>query len=154
MTIHIACMTMFALVASSCASGGGGAPASPFDPYTVSGGGYEGGGGVAPAYTMPAQSMPPAPAAMEDMDCAGTAPTYQQVTAFAKCATCHSSTKSGVDRRYAPASVNFDTRAGAESNAQSAVSMVKTGQMPPAASGLTLTDAEKRQLYDWAMCAD
>ena len=154
MTMRIACMTMFALAASSCASGGGGAPASPADGYAV-GGGYEGGGGVvSPAYTMPAQSKPPASPAMEDLDCAGAAPTYQQVTAFMKCVGCHASTKSGVDRHFAPASVNFDTRAAAEANAQAAVSMVKTGQMPPAGSGQTLSDAEKRTLYDWAMCAD
>ena len=154
MTNRIACVTMFAFVASGCVSGSGGSPASPSDPITVSSS-YDGGGGdVSSAYMTPAQSKPPATPAMEDMDCAGTAPTFQQVTAFAKCVGCHASTKSGVDRHYAPASVNFDTRAAAEANAQSAVTMVRTGQMPPAGSGLTLTDAEKRQLYDWAMCAD
>jgi hypothetical protein len=49
-------------------------------------------------------------------------------------------------------SVNFDTAAGADAVAERAVLMVKGGAMPPAASGLALSDTEKQQLYEWVMC--
>ena len=49
--------------------------------------------------------------------------------------------------------VNFDTSSEAQKYALSAVGMVKAGAMPPGPSGLTLTAAEKQQLYAWAMCS-
>jgi len=79
-------------------------------------------------------------------------PPFAEVTAFAKCATCHDATKSGADRKSAPPRVNFDTAAGADAAAEGAVGMVRSGAMPPRASGLVLTDSEKQQLYAWASC--
>ena len=88
----------------------------------------------------------------DSVDCNGTPPSYAQVTALTKCATCHSSTKTGAQRASAPADVNFDSEAAADAKAEEAASEVNKGDMPPRASGMTLTDAEKQQLYDWALC--
>jgi uncharacterized membrane protein len=79
-------------------------------------------------------------------------PPFERVTAFDKCVNCHSSAKSGPDRKAAPASVNFDTAAAADTAAEDAAGMVRSGAMPPRASGLVLTDLEKQQLYAWASC--
>lgn len=147
-TRRITGMGLLALAAIGCASGGGGAAAQPSDPYTFSGGDYGGGGGY---YT----GVPSKPAPMpEEMDCAATAPRFQDVTAFGKCVHCHASTKSGAERNGAPPGVNFETQAVAEANAQAALSMVRAGAMPPASSGWSLTDTEKTTLYAWAMCGD
>jgi uncharacterized membrane protein len=89
---------------------------------------------------------------MPEPECGAAAPTFAQVGAFQKCVMCHASTKAGADRRGAPMSVNFDTAAGADAVADRAVLMVKGGAMPPAASGLALSDTEKQQLYEWVMC--
>lgn len=88
----------------------------------------------------------------DNVDCNGTPPSYEQVTALTKCTTCHSSSKSGAQRAKAPTDVNFDTQAAAEAHAEEAASEVNKGDMPPRGSGITLTDAEKQQLYDWALC--
>ena len=88
----------------------------------------------------------------EDVDCSGTIPTYADVTALQKCATCHSSQKTGADRRSAPPSVNFDTEAAANMHAQAAATEVNEGAMPPSGSGVTLTADEKQALYKWAEC--
>ena len=88
----------------------------------------------------------------DNVDCATTAPTFAEVTAFAKCVVCHASTKSAAQRQRAPTEINFDTEAAAQVYADKAVSEVMKGDMPPRASGLTLTEPEKQQLYSWAMC--
>jgi len=88
----------------------------------------------------------------DNVDCNGAPPTFGEVTAFTKCTTCHSSSKSGAQRANAPAGVNFDTEAAANAKAEEAASEVNKGDMPPRASGVTLTDAEKQQLYAWALC--
>jgi uncharacterized membrane protein len=87
-----------------------------------------------------------------NIDCNGTPPTFEQVTAFSKCKTCHDSSKTGAARLKAPPTINFDTAAAAEAQADKAVSEVMKGDMPPRNSGLTLTDSEKQQFYEWAMC--
>ena len=79
-------------------------------------------------------------------------PPFEEVSAFSKCANCHSSRKAGADRKSAPPSVNFDTAAGADAVSESAVGMVRSGAMPPRASGVVLTELEKEQLYAWASC--
>jgi hypothetical protein len=142
-TTRSAGVSLLVLAAIGCASGGGTAPQS--GEYGFSGGEYGGGGGY---YTGTTTVMP------AEMDCAATAPKFQEVTAFGKCVHCHASSKTGAQRNGAPPAVNFETQAVAEPSAQGAVNMVKAGAMPPAASGLTLTDAEKTTLYAWAMCGD
>jgi hypothetical protein len=149
-TTRIAGVSVIVFAAVGCAAGGGGAVAQPSDPYSISTG-YDSGGGGYPPYAGPAAKAMTTP---EEMDCALTAPTYQQVSAFGKCVACHASSKTGAERKSAPPAVNFDTQAAAEANAQAAVSMVRAAAMPPAGSGLTLTEAEKGALYAWAMCGD
>ncbi|MEY4579770.1 MAG: hypothetical protein RL701_4473 [Pseudomonadota bacterium] len=87
-----------------------------------------------------------------DVDCSGTTPVYAEVTALQKCSTCHSSKLAGSARRNAPTNVNYDTESAANSSAEDASSEVNGGDMPPANSGITLTDDEKQALYKWALC--
>lgn len=94
-------------------------------------------------------SNDPAP---DNVDCSGTPPSFEQVTALSKCTSCHDSSKTGSARMAAPPDINFDTAAAAEAHANKAVSEVVKGDMPPRNSGVTLTDTEKQQLYEWAMC--
>jgi uncharacterized membrane protein len=90
--------------------------------------------------------------ALPDVDCTGTKPAYDDVTAFKKCTTCHSSKLSGAARNEAPTDINFDTEPAAEAHAEKAASEVNEGAMPPKDSGLTLTSDEKTTLYKWALC--
>lgn len=85
-------------------------------------------------------------------DCAGTPPAFAQVAAFKVCVMCHASTKGVTQRSSAPIDVNFDTERDADAHADRAVMLVMSGLMPPRASGLMLTDADKQQLYAWVMC--
>jgi len=87
------------------------------------------------------------------VSCAGTIPTYAEVEAFGKCTTCHSSALTGPARSSAPADVNFDTEAGAESHDDEIAHQVTEGAMPPPASNITLTASEKDELLKWAVCA-
>lgn len=87
-----------------------------------------------------------------DVDCSGTVPAFADVTALAKCSACHSSTLTGSARRNAPSDVNYDTESAANASAEDASSEVNGGDMPPANSGITLTDSEKQSLYKWALC--
>jgi uncharacterized membrane protein len=89
---------------------------------------------------------------LPDINCSVSPPSYEQVTVMTKCETCHSSSKTGVQRANAPADVNFDTQAAAEAHAEEAASEVNKGDMPPPSTGITLSDAEKQQLYQWALC--
>ena len=89
---------------------------------------------------------------LPDVDCSGSVPAFDDVAALKKCATCHSSKLSGGDRKNAPANVNFDTQAAAESHDEKAAEEVNEGAMPPAGSGVTLTNDEKQVLYTWALC--
>jgi uncharacterized membrane protein len=138
MSMRLACSTLVALGSLACAE------PSPNTsvPYSSGDGDY-GGSGYAGTIT---------PAAPANMDCVGAIPTFDQVTAFAKCASCHASTKLGADRHAAPASVNFDSAAAADAHGDQAVNLVKAGVMPPPSSGLSLSQAEKEQLYEWVMC--
>lgn len=87
-----------------------------------------------------------------NVDCAtAKVPKYTEMTAWAKCVSCHSSTLTGTARSAAPMGINYDTYAGARANAQSAMSEVFEGSMPLAGSP-TLSDAEKDQIYNWASC--
>ncbi|HKU44851.1 MAG TPA: hypothetical protein VJR89_42120 [Polyangiales bacterium] len=97
-------------------------------------------------------SAAPITSAPANDECAGDIPSYAQVTAFAKCANCHAASKTGADRHGATPAVDFDTEAAADARGNAAVSMVMSGFMPPAGSGIALTRAEKERLYEWVMC--
>jgi hypothetical protein len=145
MITRLICTTFLVSLAVGCGDGGSVAP------YASEGGGYydvSGSGGDYGGYGSGGSSIPAAPA---DADCVDT-PTYEEVAAFNLCVRCHDSTKAGVDRKSAPINVNFNTEAEADAHSLQAVSMVMKGAMPPPSTGLKLTDAEKQQLYTWAMC--
>ena len=89
---------------------------------------------------------------LPDVDCSGTIPKYEDVAALDKCTTCHSSELSGDARKSAALDVNFDTKAAAEAKAEKAAEEVNEGAMPPSGSGVTLSAAEKEDLYKWALC--
>ena len=89
---------------------------------------------------------------LPEVDCSGTIPAYADVDAFKKCTTCHSSKLEGKARNEAPEDVNFDTESAAKAHAEEAAHEVYEGAMPPAGSGLTLTESEKTDLYKWALC--
>jgi uncharacterized membrane protein len=90
---------------------------------------------------------------LPEVNCsAQTAPGFGEVTAFQKCTRCHSSTLGESARSKAPDDVNFDTLDAAKAHANEAAHEVYAGDMPPKDSGTTLTDAEKQQLYLWALC--
>jgi uncharacterized membrane protein len=139
MSTRLTCTALFALVGLACTS-----DVSSVPPPAQGYGGYD--YGVSSGYG----SSAPVPAP-SDTSCA-SAPAYAQVSAFAKCAGCHSSTKAGAQRNGAPSSVNFDAEALADASANRAASVVMAGIMPPPGSSVKLTDAEKQQLYDYAMC--
>ena len=94
----------------------------------------------------------PEPMMSGNPDCKGTAPTFAQVAAFKVCVNCHASTKGVTQRSSAPLDVNFDTERDADAHAVRAMMLVMSGLMPPRASGLSVSDADKQQLYDWVMC--
>lgn len=117
------------------------------------------GSGCASDKAAPAEAEVQLPA----VDCAKeTVPTFAQVTIFQKtCVTCHSSTKSGDDRKgmgaeAAPMDVNFDVYATAKANAIKAAEELyedDRGAMPPEDSGLDpATAAEKKEVLVWAKC--
>jgi len=130
MFTRLTCTTLLALVAFACA---------PPDPNAT--------GPYSSEYGGTGKPLAPANA-----DCAGDIPTFEQVGAFDKCANCHASTKLGADRQGAPPSVNFDSATAAGAYGEAAVSLVRAGVMPPPTSGLSLTQAEKEQVYEWVMC--
>ena len=89
---------------------------------------------------------------LPDVECSGTIPDYEDVAAFDKCTTCHSSDKTGAQRNEAPEDVNFNTESAAKAHAEEAAHEVYEGEMPPKGSGLTLSESEKTDLYKWALC--
>jgi hypothetical protein len=92
---------------------------------------------------------------LPEVDCDdGVVVEYEDVSAFDKCVTCHDSSKSGDARAEAPDDVNFDTAAAAEKSAVKAAEEVNEGAMPPPGSGITITAAQKEDLYRWALCPD
>jgi len=97
------------------------------------------------------------------VDCASeTVPKFSEVTLFSKtCVNCHSSSKTGDQRKgegaeAAPATINFDTYEAAKVSAIPAASELyedERGAMPPEDSGLAVaTDAEKHAVLVWAKC--
>ena len=91
-----------------------------------------------------------------------TVPTYAQVTLFhTTCVNCHSSTKTGDQRKgegaeAAPVTVNFDTYQAAKTSAIPAAQELyedERGAMPPEDSNLPVaTETEKKQVLVWAKC--
>jgi uncharacterized membrane protein len=89
------------------------------------------------------------------IDCSSvqTVPKFSQVQAFqAVCTHCHSTQNTGASRNEAPAEINFDDYASAFAHARQASIEVNVSAMPPASSGLSLTAAQKTELYAWALC--
>ena len=84
--------------------------------------------------------------------CEETAPGFSEVTAFAKCSNCHSTLRSEGARNGAPAGVDFDSESAAVSKASEAAALVRSGVMPPAGSGVSLSDSEKQALLRWSEC--
>ena len=85
-----------------------------------------------------------------NVDCgAVTVPKFTEVSAFAKCTSCHSSTLTGPARANAPAGINYDTYEAAKANASKGMEEVYEGSMPP---GGGMTEAEKTQIYNGASC--
>ena len=80
------------------------------------------------------------------------APTFSEVSAFRVCVSCHSSGNTSDERSGAPASVNFDTHAEASENADRAARQVSQRKMPPEESGLSITNAERAAVSEWARC--
>lgn len=81
--------------------------------------------------------------------CAGTVPTFDQVTLFDVCTNCHSSELSGVQRQGATPGIDYDTYDAAKRNAAQGVQAVMSGLMP--ASG-SVTEQQKQDFYTWAAC--
>jgi uncharacterized membrane protein len=88
---------------------------------------------------------------MPEVDCSTGVPGFAEAP-FDKCTACHSTTLSGAARNSAPSNINFDNHDSAATSAAQAVDAVQKGAMPPAGSGLNLSDAEKQDLYRWALC--
>jgi len=85
-----------------------------------------------------------------NVDCgAVTPPKFAEVSAFAKCTSCHSSTLTGAARANAPVGINYDNYAEAKANAAKGMDEVFEGSMPP---GGGMSEAEKTQIYNWASC--
>jgi uncharacterized membrane protein len=145
MTTRLICLALWASLAIGCSDDYGTGEALPT-------GGYDSYGGGGYGETSPAPATSPPPTTTTNSDCAGSVPAYEDVAAFDKCVMCHDSMKAQAQRNAAPLDINFDTQTSAQAHAMQAVSMVKAGVMPPIPSGLTLTEAEKQQLYSWAMC--
>jgi uncharacterized membrane protein len=87
------------------------------------------------------------------VDCDKDMTTYNDVSAFDKCVMCHSSDLSGSKRMSAPADINFDTFEDATATkALKAQHEAEEGAMPPKDSGITITDAQRKQLITWYEC--
>ncbi len=88
-----------------------------------------------------------------DVDCdAVTVKKFSEITAWAKCVSCHNSQLTDASaRQAAPLGIDFDTYSSARANAQTAMHEVYEGEMPPASS-TQLTAEEKEQIYNWASC--
>ena len=87
------------------------------------------------------------------VDCGSSSvPSFAEVSAFDVCVNCHNSGLSGPDRNGAPSSYNFDLYSSASEHSEEIVKQVSSGFMPPASSGFSLTEAQKKQLYTWGEC--
>jgi uncharacterized membrane protein len=89
------------------------------------------------------------------IDCTTATPVaFAQVSVFTTtCNACHSTTKTGADRKNAPVDINFDDFASAKAHANTAQSEVFGGDMPPATfTGPKPTEAQKTELYTWVQC--
>jgi hypothetical protein len=58
----------------------------------------------------------------------------------------------GDARNGATEGVNFDDYDSAAAATERAVLYVFNGVMPPPRSGITVTESEKQQMYQWALC--
>ena len=79
-------------------------------------------------------------------------PTFAQVTIWAKCVPCHSSTKTtAADRMDASFGVDYDKYESAKMSGATANLLVTTNMMPPPPMP-PATDAEKASLKAWVEC--
>jgi hypothetical protein len=89
-----------------------------------------------------------------EVDCSAAVPSYSEVEVFQPagnlCVQCHSSSLSGQARNGAPITVNVDTYESASMVADLIVDALSDGVMPP--EGYTITEAQKQQVYQWALC--
>ena len=85
-------------------------------------------------------------------DCNQAIPSFGEVQIFAKCLGCHATEVTGSARQGAPPSANLDDYDSAAAVAERAALYVFHGIMPPPVTGITVTEAEKEQLYLWALC--
>ncbi len=92
---------------------------------------------------------------LPEVDCnTVTVPKFSEVTGLVKCTICHASTLPAGNRQDAPLGYDYDTYEAASMDPTEAVEEVFKGSMPPADSNITLTDAEKQQLYAWGLCGN
>ena len=98
-----------------------------------------------------AACQPSAPAEVPPtVDCANvTVPTYEELTIWPACTSCHASNLTGAWRRGAPEGVDFDTYQGAVDEAEDAAIEVNIGNMPFTG---TITDQQMNDFFAWAMC--
>jgi uncharacterized membrane protein len=87
-----------------------------------------------------------------NVDCSAvTVPKFSEMTAWAKCTNCHSSTLTDAARAGAPVGIDFDKVESARTHAATAQDEVYKGDMPLPGSP-ALTEAEKQQIYNWSSC--
>jgi uncharacterized membrane protein len=79
-------------------------------------------------------------------------PAFVDVQAFERCLGCHATALTGDARNEAPPGVNFDDYDSAAAMAERAAQYVFLDIMPPPAAGIRMSEAEKQQLYRWALC--
>jgi hypothetical protein len=79
-------------------------------------------------------------------------PSFGEVAGFTKCRTCHDSSLTGADRNGAPAAYNFDDYDVASGLADRIAMLVAREEMPPASSGVTVTDTQRAEIVTWALC--
>jgi uncharacterized membrane protein len=89
---------------------------------------------------------------LPDVDCSEDVPAFEEVAAFEKCTLCHSSELTGDERMNAPEGDDWDIEAEAIEHRELIAHEVFEGEMPPEDSNITLTTAEKEELYLWALC--
>lgn len=82
----------------------------------------------------------------------GACPTFAEVTLFAKCRACHSSTLTGGARMNATVGVDFDQYDSARTQAVLAQTYVSLNLMPPPERNTPATAAEKAGLDAWIAC--
>lgn len=91
---------------------------------------------------------------LPEVDCSDLVPYYSEVEVFQPegnlCVQCHSATRTGQQRAGAPEYLDLDDYETASAYAELIARKVAAGAMPP--EGYTISDAQKQQVYQWALC--